>query len=162
MRVFILLLCGCLAACSPRLHTVNRAIQPISPDSAALCEECQICAGQFYQADLLDSALFWYVRATDFDPDNPQAWHGRASTLSRMLRHDEAQLAFDVALRLRPDYVLAMWHRACDYSVNLHREEALASLRRAIELDTSVKQIAREDQCFAWLRKDEDFLQAVK
>ena len=151
-----------VVACAPRDKQVPDNKPQVISDSAALCEECRVCAGQFYEADELDSALFWYTRATEYDPQSPQAWHGKASTLSRMLRHDEAQVAYDEALRLKPDYVLAIWHRACDYSVNLHREEALATLKHAVELDPSVKQNAKEDPCFQWLWKDDDFLKVVK
>lgn len=154
----LLLILGCNSRAPKPADTQPKALS----DSASLAEEYRICAGQFYESDQLDSALYWYTRATEYDPDDPRGWHGKASTLSRMRRHDEAQDAFDVALQLKPDYVQAIWHRACDFSANLHREEALADLRRAIQLDSSMKSNAKEDPCFQWLWKDKDFLEVVK
>ena len=82
--------------------------------------------------------------------------------LSRMLRHDEAQAAYDAAIRLKPDYVTAIWHRGCDHAVNLQKAAALADLRHAVALDSTIKQDAQHDRCFEWLWKDEKTFAIVK
>jgi tetratricopeptide (TPR) repeat protein len=127
-----------------------------------VAEDLRICAGQFYEADQLDSALDLFTRATELDPADPRGWHGKGATLGRLLRHDEAQAAFNEAIRLKPDYVAAIWHRGCDHSVNLQRDAALADLRLAISLDSTVKRDAQQDKCFEWLWANKEFLAIVK
>jgi tetratricopeptide (TPR) repeat protein len=67
-----------------------------------------------YGPGRLDSALVNFERSLAWDPRNATAWHGKGATLGRMHRFREARAAYDEALRLRPDYFMAWWHRGCD------------------------------------------------
>ncbi len=162
---FSFLIFAFLLACSPRTPRPEqpRVVVPLAPsDSATQAEELRNYASQCYESEEYDSALDLFTRATQLDPDDPQGWHGRGATLSKMLRHDEAQDALDIAIDLKPDYLVAIWHRACDHSVNLQKEAALSDLRRAVALDPSVKESAKQDRSFQWLWADSEFLSIVK
>ncbi len=158
--VFIGLWLFALAGCStPRPESEN---SKASLDSVTVALDFRIRAGQYYEADQLDSALALYSKATQYNRNDKHAWHGVATTLGRLGRHDEAGPAYDEALRIDSTYVYAIWHRACGYAKNLQKEQALADLRRAIELDSTIKSDARRDACFDWMWEDKEFLSIVQ
>ena len=157
---YIALLLFAVVSCNtPRTENTK---PKVAFDSIAVAEDCRIRAGQYYEADQLDSALALYTRATQYNRNDKHAWHGMASTLGRLGRHDEAGPAYDEALRIDPNYVGAIWHRACGHAKSLQKEKALADLKRAIELDSTIKSDARQDACFDWLWEDEEFLAVVR
>jgi tetratricopeptide (TPR) repeat protein len=131
-------------------------------DSAASGVDCRVRALQFYEADQLDSALALYTRATQYNRNDKYAWHGIAATLGRLGRYDEALPAYDEALRIDSNYVGAIWHRACGYANALQKDKALSDLRRAIALDSTVKQDAQQDKCFEWMWGDSVYLSVVR
>jgi tetratricopeptide (TPR) repeat protein len=107
-----------------------------------------------YQPGNLDAALGLFDSSLTYNPENAKAWHGYGATLARMNRHEEAQKAFDEALRLKPDYVSAWWHRGCDNSVAGRADTALSDLTHAITLDSTVKYWPFSDPCWNPLLDD--------
>lgn len=163
MRIFLLLVSFLvIVGCTSR-ETAQSVKPKRTLDSLEMSQYYQALGGQFYDEDIRnDSALYWYTRATEFNRDNKHAWHGVALALGRLGRHNESGPAYDEALRIDSNYVLAIWHRACGHAITLDKQEALADLRRAILLDSTVKQGAQEDRCFEWMWEDRDFLAVVK
>jgi len=147
-----------VVSCSSHSPKVKTADSTTTLDSAALAEDAFVRGRQFYEADQLDSALAWYTRGTELNPTDARLWHGKGATLGRLKRHEEALAALDEAIRLQPIYTSAIWHRACENASHFDKDEALADLRRAIELDKTIRQAAKEDSCFYWLWDDTDFL----
>lgn len=163
MKITLLIIClSLIAGCTPREN--SQTSKPARTlDSLELSQYYQTLGGQFYDEDIRnDSALYWYTRATEFNRDNKHAWHGVALALGRLGRHNESGPAYDEALRIDSNYVGAIWHRACGHAITLDKQQALADLRRAILLDSTVKQGAQEDLCFEWLWEDKDFLAVVR
>ena len=162
MRCALLISCLVLfCACTPR-GPQPEAVKPnMVLDSTALGEDARIRARQFYEGDQLDFALFWYTHATQYNPQDKHAWHGKAATLGRLGRHQEALGAFEEALRIDSNYVGAIWHRACGFAAQLEKDKALTDLRRAIAIDSTIKSAAQQDSCFWWMWQDEDFLALV-
>jgi tetratricopeptide (TPR) repeat protein len=134
-------------------HTVT-----ITADSARKAADYYEMGYSEYEPGRLDAALAYFDSALSYDPQSSSAWHGKGSTLARMNRHEEAQAAFDEALRLRPDFRQAWWHRGCDNAVAGHVDAALSDLRRAIELDSTVKSWPFQDPCWNNLLDDRDLL----
>jgi tetratricopeptide (TPR) repeat protein len=131
-------------------------------DSARTAEDLYVRGYQEYESDRLDSAMVLFSHAVSWDSTHVGAWHGLGSTLARLNRHEEAQTAFDRCLALNPDYVMAWWHRGCDNAVAGHAEEALADLRHAIAVDSSVKRWPPGDPCWKILLNDPRLLELTR
>jgi hypothetical protein len=123
-------------------------------DSAAIAKLYFDQGVDEYEPGRLDSALVMFNLALRWDSLSAPAWQAKGATLARMNRHVEAQTAFDVALRIRPDYLTAWWHRGCDNAVAGRVDEALSDLRHAIAIDSTAKSWPLEDACWDSLRGD--------
>ena len=77
-------------------------------------------------------------------------------------RYEQALGAFDETIRLDPADALAHYNRACSYSLLGMRDEALRDLRRAIELDGTLRQTARTDDDLADLQGHPAFDELVQ
>jgi tetratricopeptide (TPR) repeat protein len=130
------------------------AAAPSRADSTAIAKLYFDQGVDEYNPGRLDSALVMFNLALRWDSLNAPAWQAKGATLARMNRHDEAQAAFDAALRIRPDYLTAWWHRGCDNAVAGRVEEALSDLRHAMAIDSTVKSWPFEDACWDSLRGD--------
>lgn len=78
------------------------------------------------------------------------------------LNHPEKALeAFDMLIK-HPDEPSSIYNRACLYSLHGDKVHALADLKKAIELDPSIKEYARSDEDFSALTQDEEFINLTK
>jgi mannose-6-phosphate isomerase-like protein (cupin superfamily) len=87
------------------------------------------------------SAWEWSFRANAIRDTDPQA----------------ARAIFAEGFERHPDNAGLHYNLACLEALQGRRDEALASLRRAIDLDRAMAAYAREDDDFASLRDDEEF-----
>lgn len=88
----------------------------------------------------------------------PSAWEW--AFRSAPLIHTDPQRAGEIlaeGLALHPLAPGLHYNRACLHAVQARREEALACLRRAIELDSKAAAWARHDEDLASLRDDPEF-----
>jgi tetratricopeptide (TPR) repeat protein len=131
-------------------------------DSAAIAESYFDQGVDEYNPGRLDSALVMFDMALRWDSLSAPAWQAKGATLARLMRHDEAQRAFDAALRIRPDYLTAWWHRGCDNAVAGRVEEALSDLRQAIAIDSTARSWPFEDACWDSLRSDPRLLEFAR
>jgi tetratricopeptide (TPR) repeat protein len=157
MRFVLALVTVCIAPFASRA-----ANPPTRADSLLMAKSWYDLAVSDYSPGRLDSAIVAVNMALRWNPKSPEAWHLKGSTLGRMLRHEEARCAFDEALRLRPDYALAWWHRGCDNAVAKRYEEALSDLGHAIASDSSIKSWPFEDACWDSLVNDPRLLEMTK
>jgi tetratricopeptide (TPR) repeat protein len=118
--------------------------------------------GDEYSRADLDSALVHFEHALAWDPVNPVIWQAKAATLARQFRYPEAIEAFDTTLRIKPDFAFAWWHRGCLNATTGHVEEAIADLRHAIAIDSTVKAWPAQDECWDRLRGDERLLEVTR
>jgi tetratricopeptide (TPR) repeat protein len=89
----------------------------------------------------------------------PSSWeHSRfAVELSERGEHDGAVGVMEQALAERPDHAGNLYNLACFESLAGRRDDALAHLRRSIELDAQYRDYARSDDDFAPIRSDPEF-----
>jgi tetratricopeptide (TPR) repeat protein len=118
--------------------------------------------GDEYERAELDSALAHYELGLVWDPKNAMAWQTKAATLGRMGRYSESLAAFDVTLRLKPDYAFAWWHRGCLNASSGHFEEALSDLRHMIAIDSTMKSWPFHDECWDSLLADPRLLELTR
>lgn len=104
-----------------------------------------------------DSALEAIGKAIELKPDSADAWNIQGIILGQIKNYDKALDAFDDAIKLKPDFAEAWYNRACVYSLKGDKENTLKNLFRAIELNTSYKEMAKSDEDFKNLWNDEDF-----
>jgi tetratricopeptide (TPR) repeat protein len=133
--------------------------RPDHADSLFLARSYLNQAHDDYGPGRLDSALVNFERSLAWDRTNAGAWHGLGATLGRMRRHREAQAAFDEALRLRPDYFMAWWHRGCDNAVAGRYDEAISDLRHALAVDSTKRSWPFEDSDWDSLLSDPRLLE---
>jgi tetratricopeptide (TPR) repeat protein len=132
------------------IEALPRSVMRTTPqaDSAAIAKLYFDQGVDEYNPGRLDSALVMFNLALRWDSLSAPAWQAKGATLARLNRHEEAQTAFDVALRIRPDYLIAWWHRGCDNAVAGRVEEALSDLRHAIAIDSTAKSWPLDDDCW--------------
>jgi hypothetical protein len=89
----------------------------------------------------------------------PSSWeHGRfAVELSERGDNEGAVRVMEQALAERPEHAGNLYNLACFESLAGRRDEAIAHLRRSVELDQQYRAYARDDDDFAPLRGDRDF-----
>jgi tetratricopeptide (TPR) repeat protein len=114
-----------------------------------------------YEPGHLEAALTLFDSSLMYNMENAHSWHGKGSTLARMNEHEAAQAAFDEALRIRPDYRQAWWHRGCDNAVAGRVDTALTDLQHAIALDSTVKSWPFQDECWKTLWNDPRLLKVT-
>jgi tetratricopeptide (TPR) repeat protein len=143
-------LCGCKTR-----QREPQAITPATMDSARVSEDYYQRAASLYEEGLHnDSALALTDSALIYRRDQPNIWHLRGNLLGR---HDDfigARAAYDEAIRLKPDYAWAWWHRGCLHASTGLPDSALVDLQRAISIDASFKSGPFEDDCWKIMRAD--------
>ncbi len=82
----------------------------------------------------LAEALEYFDRALSVDPNNLKALYNAGLADLFLRKGALASRRFEAFTRLRPKDALGHFNLARAYALSLHREEALASLRRAVEL----------------------------
>jgi tetratricopeptide (TPR) repeat protein len=98
------------------------------------------------------------------DAYEPSAWEWWFAAEPRRQRGDyEGALAVVAeGLEDRPDHPVLLYNVACYEALTGRRDDALAHLKRATELDSRVDEWARKDEDFASLRDDPDFRALVE
>ncbi len=69
---------------------------------------------------------------------------------------------FEKAIELKPDYAHVWFNRACSYAFKGNKENALSNLKKAVELDASLKEEAKKDQYSKALQNNKDFKELIK
>ena len=81
-----------------------------------------------------NQSLQAFQRALDLDPDDAEAWRGRALAYSGLKDHDEALKASDKAVEIDPGYGQAWLDRGILLREMGRAEEALFALDRALSI----------------------------
>jgi len=95
--------------------------------------------------------------AISVEPDRPEAYIHLAYVHRRTVSLDKAIETISRAVELKPDMALGNYNIACYYALKGDPEEALRYLRRAINIDGDLRQIARLDEDFDSLHINNDF-----
>ena len=131
----------------------------LQPDSAInWVAKGQICA----EMKQFEEASKAFDKATKLDPKRPDVWGMKAGTLAKLGKYDEALVSANKGIELMPASFVGIYNRACIYSLKGDKANALADLKKAIELNPSIKQHAQTDEDFKSLFDDEDFKNLTK
>ena len=76
--------------------------------------------------------------------------------------YEEALRKFEKGIEIRKDDPDIWYFKACAYSLLEEKNNTLESLKRAIELDSKFKEIAKKDEDFRDLWNDKDFKKLVE
>ena len=102
-----------------------------------------------------------YENAIVLDPHNSQLYSALGLARYRLQEFEQALLMFGKARSLDNRDATAFYNEACVYALLSRNDEAIYSLQRAIELDASLRQHAREDSDFDKIRTHPAFIKAV-
>lgn len=156
MRIWagLLIVSWIVFACSKTDTSTRQAsrLPQTHKDSVELSEDYFERGYSEYLPGHYDSSLKLTSLAIAFNPGNAQAWHTRASCLSHLDSFFESRAAYDSAIKLKPDYRQAWWHRGCLHAATGAVDSALADLQHAIAIDSNVKRWPFDDDCWKPLR----------
>ena len=109
-----------------------------------------------------DEALDALQQATAKDPSLWRAWNAMGSLHDRGGNWDQASLAYDQAIALKPDSAMLYNNRGFSYVLRRHPEAAIADFDKALQLDPKLT-AARENLrlAFAWTGQYERALVGV-
>jgi tetratricopeptide (TPR) repeat protein len=102
-----------------------------------------------------------FDKATLLDPKRPDVWGMKAGVLAKTGNFDEALVAANRGLEIAPNDPTGIYNRACIYSLKGDKTNALADLKKAISMNPSFKDYARQDEDFKKLYEDEDFKKLI-
>ena len=118
-------------------------------------------ARRFQKSGRLREARRFYQKALTLDPQNIHAVNNIGVTYLQERNFTEARKSFEDAMRLQPDYVDPYYNLACLYAIQGDTKKGLDYLRKAVSLDASVRQWARNDNDLRRLRALPEFEEAV-
>jgi tetratricopeptide (TPR) repeat protein len=117
-----------------------------------------ILKGQvLYELKRYDEAFPAFDKATLLDPERWDVWGMKALSLAKTDRFDEAIISINKGMELAPDQPANIYNRACIFCLKGDKANALADLGKAISMNPSFKENARQDEDFKSLYDDEDF-----
>lgn len=160
----LLLIALLLVACSKSDHSlpgVQKVPASSHDDSLFLADDFEELGWDQYSYEDYDSGLVLFDSSLKYNPENSQAWHGRALMLHNLKRCDEAETAYKNAEKYNPRNKQAIFHHGCMYAINGRKAEALGQLRAVIALDSSYAIGVRTEDCWTQLWHDTDFLEVV-
>jgi len=116
--------------------------------------------------DLRDSAEFQqaiaaYDKAIELDPSLTESYEGKGMTLVDLGKSQEALTTFDQAVKLGLDNEWVAYGRASAYLQLDNIAKALMHLRKALEIDPSLINLAKEDAILAPLQDSVDFQKLI-
>jgi len=100
--------------------------------------------------------------AIELEPERGEAFVHLAYVHRRTVSLEKAIETIHKAIEKKPDMPLAIYNLACYYAVKGDAEEALRYLRRAVNIESQMREIAREDEDFASLQTNDEFRRIVQ
>jgi len=129
------------------------------PDSA----DNWILKGQLLQAmDKSIDAVISFDKAIKLNPARTDVYGMKSASLIKIGKLDEALTTVNTAIELSSNNATAIYNRACIYSLNGNKKEALADLKKAIEINPDLKKYAPTDTDLKSLYDDEEFKKLTK
>ena len=95
-------------------------------------------------------------------PDYVDVLRVQGNNLTMKGRHDDGLLIDKRLVKLRPNDPLAHYNLACSYALLRKTDQAIKSLREAIELGYRDFRYLREDRDFDFIRADPRFKQLLR
>ncbi|MBL0063089.1 MAG: hypothetical protein IPP40_16820 [bacterium] len=162
--IWIIAIALCCCSCAKVDHSqpgVQHTPVTSKDDSLFLSDDFEELGWDQYSYEKYDSGLVLFDSSLKFNPENSQAWHGRALMLDNLKRDDEAEIAYRNAEKYDSTNRQAIWHCGCMLARAGKKEQALRQLRTVIALDSSYARAVRNEDCWTTLWHDTDFLEVV-
>lgn len=105
-----------------------------------------------------EEALEDYEKAIEIRPDWALAWSNKCGSLIRLGNLEEALKVCEKAISLKDDFDGPWYNKACLYALKKDKKNALLSLSKAINLDSTNKEEAKKDEDFKELWDDKEFI----
>jgi len=143
----------------------QRSIRPVvspEPPASAHTEDFHEQARHLHRQGRLPEAKLLYEKALTLDPGNVYALNNLGVIYMQEGNYTEAKRRLDNAIGLKPDYVDPYYNSACLYALSGEKGKGLASLRKAVSLDASVRQWAQKDRDLQSLRGAPEFKEMMK
>ena len=148
-----------------RLDVVEALGLPLDPESYLARGNAHYTKGEY------ERSAQCYEKATQLRPEFHEAWSNWGLALADQGKtkdgggadslFQQAGEKYEVALGIKPDFANAYFNRACLRSLTGRPPDALADLKRAIDLDPKYRDMAKTDPDFESLRSDTDFRKLV-
>ena len=110
----------------------------------------------------LEDAKRLYRKTLMLDPSSVYALNNLGVLYMQDKSYAEAQNSFEHAIQQKPDYVDPYYNLACLHALKGETISSLAQLKKAISLDTSVREWARKDRDLQNLRGVRGFEEMIK
>jgi tetratricopeptide (TPR) repeat protein len=107
-------------------------------------------------------ALEAFDKSLALGPERVDIYGMKASILIKLDKFDEALYTANKGIGLSPGNPAAIYNRACIYSLKGDKANALADLKKVLEMNPMFKQHARQDKDFKSLWEDEEFKTITK
>ena len=139
------------------------APQVLSPEALsraednAKAEEYYETARHLQNTGRLEDAKRLYRKTLMLDPGSVYALNNLGVLYMQDKSYAEAQNSFEHAIQQRPDYVDPYYNLACLHALKGETISSLAQLKKAISLDTSVREWARKDRDLQSLKGEPGF-----
>ena len=144
----------------PASEKVKPTVQPEPTDSAQ--------AGEFYKracllhrSGRLEDAKGFYKKALMLDSNSVNALNDLGVVYMQGRDYVEAQKSFEHAIQRKPDYVDAYYNLACLYALKGEKIRSLTHLKKAISLDSSVREWAKKDRDLQNLNGQPEFQEII-
>jgi len=140
----------------PASEVLRPEAQSRSEDNAK-AEECYERARHFHKIGRLEDARRLYQKTLMLDPGSVYALNNLGVLYMQDKNYAEAQNSFEHAIQQKPDYVDPYYNLACLHALKGETIRSLAQLKKAISLDTSVREWARKDRDLQSLKGEPGF-----
>lgn len=124
-------------------------------------EECYERARHLHKIGRLEDARRLYKKTFMLDPRSVYALNNLGVLYMQDKNYAEAQNSFEHAVQQRPDYVDPYYNLACLHALKGETIRSLAQLKKAISLDTSVREWARKDRDLQSLKGQPGFQEII-
>lgn len=122
-RLYMVLLIGAVVLCVCGVAFAQSA------------DEWNVKGDERYDAGDFDTAIEYYTKAIELNPEFSLAYFSRASAYSNLGWYEEAIIDYTRAIELSPEFAMLYGNRGAVYNELGRYEEALVDLNKAIELD---------------------------
>ena len=108
------------------------------------------------------SALQEYETSIEQKPDYAESWNNKGDILIKLNRYDEAIPVLDQSIKINSLLPYPWYNKAHIFAIKKDKENMLANLKRAIELEPNYKTDSKTDTFFESFFNDEDFKKLVQ